>query len=121
MTSKILVVDDSRMVRLVVCRALEQAGFTVVEAVDGADALAVLSEHGDTRLVVCDLHMPRLDGLGLLTALQASSLNVPFVLLTTEGYAAELKHAVSLGAKGWLLKPVKPEQLVSTARALTRG
>ncbi len=119
MTSTILVIDDSRMIRRVIGSALERAGYAVIEAADGVDALRALSDTPETRLVVCDLHMPRMDGLQFIEAHSASpSAAVPVVLLTTDGYPEEIQRAVSLGAKGWLIKPVKPEILVATARAL---
>ncbi|MFO0651677.1 MAG: response regulator [Polyangiales bacterium] len=119
MPSKILVIDDSRMIRRVVASALERAGYAVIEAIDGVDALGALSTEADMRLVVCDLHMPRMDGLQFIEAHKASTAaSVPVVLLTTEGYPEEIQRALSLGAKGWLLKPVRPELLVATARGL---
>ncbi len=122
MTSKILVVDDSRMGRHVVGRTLERAGYTVLEAVDGEDAINALSTAADTRLIMCDLHMPRMDGLQFIEAHNASpAAAVPVVLLTTEGYSDEIQRAISLGAKAWLIKPVQAEVLVATAQRLIAG
>jgi len=115
MSSKVLVVDDSMMVRRQVGMALTAAGFAVVEATDGADALAKLSAHVDIGLVVCDVNMPRMNGLEFLEKVRAG---LPVMMLTTEGQPELIQRAKALGAKGWLVKPFKPELLVAAARKL---
>jgi len=117
MTS-VLVVDDSMLVRKQVGSALKSQGYNVVEAVDGADALEKLAGNPDTKLIVCDVNMPRMNGLEFLEQLAARNSGVPVVMLTTEGQAELIQRAKSLGAKGWLVKPFKPDYLTATAKKL---
>lgn len=120
MSAKVLVVDDSTMIRNQVARALVGAGFTVVTASDGMDAMEKIAAETDVSLVVSDVNMPRMGGIELLEELRVGkSNNVPFVLLTTEDQVELVARAKALGAGGWFVKPLKPELLVSTARKLT--
>ena len=114
----ILVIDDSLMVRKQVGAALKGLGYSVVEAVDGLDALEKLESSPDTRLIVCDVNMPRMNGLEFLERLSTRGSGVPVVMLTTEGQPELIQRAKSLGAKGWIVKPFKPEFLAATARKL---
>ena len=114
----ILVVDDSMMVRKQVGAALKGLGYAILEAVDGIDALEKLDGSPDTRLIVCDVNMPRMNGLEFLERLSARGSDVPVVMLTTEGQPELIQRAKSLGAKGWLVKPFKPEFLAATAKKL---
>jgi two-component system, chemotaxis family, chemotaxis protein CheY len=118
MTASILVIDDSMMVRKQVGNALKTQGYTVVEAVDGVDALSKLDSHPDMRLVVCDVNMPRMNGLEFLEQLATRKTSVPVVMLTTEGQPELIQRAKALGAVGWLVKPFKPEFLLATAKKL---
>lgn len=118
MGTRVLVVDDSMMVRQQVARALSGAGFDVVAATDGVDALEKLSP--DTKIIVCDVNMPRMNGLEFLEEIRvARKNNVPFVMLTTEDQAEMVARAKSLGANSWIVKPLKPELLVTAAKKLT--
>jgi two-component system, chemotaxis family, chemotaxis protein CheY len=114
---KILIVDDSETIRITVTATLEGAGFTVVQAVDGLDGLAQLAEH-DVALVILDVNMPRLGGLEMLEKVQADPKlsKIPVVMLTTEAHFALIDRAKKLGAKGWMIKPVKPENLIAAAK-----
>ena len=114
----ILVIDDSMMVRKQVGAALKGLGYAILEAVDGVDALEKLENSSDTRLIVCDVNMPRMNGLEFLERLSARGSDVPVVMLTTEGQPELIQRAKSLGAKGWLVKPFKPEFLAATAKKL---
>ena len=120
MTVKILVIDDSTMVRQQVSRALVASGFAVVEACDGAEAMLKLAASPDVKLVICDVNMPRMDGIQFLEGIGAGggAPRVPVVMLTTEGQPDLIQRAKALGAKGWIVKPFKPELLVATARKL---
>lgn len=115
---KVMVIDDSQMVRTMVGRALSGSGYTVIEATDGTDALHKLAAHADTRLVVCDVNMPRMSGIEFLEALNSRGVTVPVVMLTTEGQPELIQRAKTLGAKGWIVKPFKPEMLLAVARKL---
>lgn len=119
--AKVLVVDDSMMVRQQVARALKQAGFATLDAADGAEAVALVDTTPDISLVICDVNMPNRSGLEVLEVLAAEtgSPKMPVVMLTTEGQHELIVRAKALGAKGWIVKPFKPEMLVMTAKKLT--
>lgn len=121
MSTKVMVVDDSMMIRAQVSRALTQAGFAVVEASDGADALRKLDGATDVALVVCDVNMPNMNGIEFLEAIKESRAHdkMSVVMLTTEGQNELVQRAKSLGAKGWIMKPFKAELLVAAAKKLT--
>lgn len=118
---KVMVVDDSGFVRQHVKRVLTEASFDVVDAADGDLALAMLASQPDIALVICDVNMPNRSGIEFLEALaeDASRPKVPVVMLTTEGQHELILKAKALGAKGWMVKPFKPEMLVLTAQKLT--
>jgi two-component system chemotaxis response regulator CheY len=118
MATSVLVVDDSMMVRKQVGSALKGQGYDVIEAVDGADALEKLAGNPDTKLIVCDVNMPKMNGLEFLEHLVAQNSSIPVVMLTTEGQPELIQRAKSLGAKGWLVKPFKPDYLTATAKKL---
>jgi two-component system chemotaxis response regulator CheY len=121
MATKILIADDSMLIRRQVVAALSGAGFTVVEAVDGEDALGKLT--ADTGLVVCDLNMPKMNGMELLEKMHADPVfsTIPFVMLTTEARPGMFERAKAFGAKAWLIKPFKAELLLAAINKLTAG
>ncbi len=121
MSAKILVVDDSMMVRTQVGQTLEWAGFEVVEASDGAEALVKLNDMPEMALVVLDVNMPRMNGIDLLRQLAIRGVlsHIPVVMLTTEGHPQLMRDAKALGAKGWIVKPFRAEHLVAAVRKLT--
>lgn len=116
MSKTILAVDDSASMRQLVGFTLRGAGYTVIEASDGQDALEKL--RAPVNLVLTDLNMPRLDGLGLTRAIRASTSYryTPILLLTTESDPARKLEAKAAGATGWLVKPFQPEQLLATIK-----
>lgn len=123
MATKILIVDDSAMVRRQVTSALAGAGFAVVEAVDGEDAREKLAASPDTQLIVCDVTMPRMNGIEFLEAIRQEARfdAVPVVMLTTEGRPDMIRRAKALGAKGWIVKPFKSDLLVSAVQRLAKA
>jgi CheY-like chemotaxis protein len=114
---KVLVIDDSAIVRELIRRMLTRSGFVVVEAVDGLDGKRKLDAGGDFCLVLCDVHMPRMNGVDMLEAIQAEARHtaIPVIMLTNEGRPSLLRRAGRAGAKGWLKKPFKAHQLLSAA------
>jgi two-component system chemotaxis response regulator CheY len=118
---KALVIDDSQTVRQQVGAALTQAGFDVVEASDGVEALEVLGRTPDASLVICDVNMPRMNGLDFLAQMKQKTefQAIPVLMLTTEGQPQLVERARKTGAKGWLVKPFKADLLVAAARKLT--
>ena len=121
MSATVMIVDDSQMVRQQVGHALVEAGFTVVEACDGVDALRKLAGTPETSLIVLDINMPNMNGIELLQKLRAGGAHtgVPVVMLTTEGQPLLMQQAKSLGAKGWIIKPFKRELLIAAVQRLT--
>jgi two-component system, chemotaxis family, chemotaxis protein CheY len=117
MTTTVLVVDDSLMVRRHIGKPLKELGYDVVEAVDGVDALEKLKSR-PARLIVCDVNMPRMNGMELLEQLQAQKAGIPVVMLTTEDQPELMQRAKSLGAKAWLVKPFKADTLTVAAQKL---
>jgi two-component system chemotaxis response regulator CheY len=120
MGKKIIVVDDSRTVRLQIGSALKGAGYEVIEAADGNEGVAMIEAHADAAMVICDVNMPNLNGLEMLATVKQGGrhANLPVVMLTTEAQPALVEQAKRHGAKGWIVKPFKPESLVATVRKL---
>ena len=116
MAKVILTVDDSASVRQMVRYALSDAGYTVIEAVDGKDALAKLGE--PVHLVITDLNMPNLDGIGLIRCVRANSAykGIPILMLTTESQDCKKQEGRAAGATGWIVKPFAPQQLLAVVR-----
>ena len=109
MAVDILIVDDSSAIRKIIQRALVQAEVTigkVMEAGDGIEALAILKEN-KVGLILCDINMPRMDGLQLLGEIKANPeyKHIPVLMVTAEGARAKVLEAVNLGAVGYVRKP----------------
>ncbi len=103
----VLVVDDQRSIRAIVKDSLQQLGVRMItEAEDGEEALRSLQAHS-VHLVISDLNMPKLDGLGLLKAIRAdeSLKKTAFIMLTSRGEVELVRQAVSLGVNNYLTKP----------------
>jgi len=119
MATAVMVVDDSATVRIQAGRALVQAGFEVVEAVDGLDALDKLRQTKDVALIICDVNMPRMSGIEFVETLSKRMPQMPpVVMLTTEGHPQLIKRAKESGVVGWMIKPFKADLLVAAARKL---
>jgi two-component system chemotaxis response regulator CheY len=117
MGKKILTVDDSASMRQMVSFTLKGAGYDVVEAVDGKDALTKI-KGTDIGMIITDLNMPNMDGIELIRNVRAlpGLKFIPIVLLTTESQDSKKKEGKEAGATGWIVKPFKPEQLVSVVK-----
>ena len=111
MRKKILVVDDSITVRQQLSLVLSSAGFDVLEAGDGIEGAETIDATPDLALVICDVNMPRMNE-------DKRHAAIPIVMLTTEGDPTLVARAKGIGAKGWIVKPFKPELLVAAARKL---
>jgi len=111
----IMVVDDSNSMRALVTQTLQSAGHAIVEAVDGLDALDKVNL-AKVDLFLCDVNMPRLDGLGLVKRIRAivQFKFTPILMLTTEIDPDKKRVAKEAGATGWLVKPFQPDQLIAT-------
>jgi two-component system, chemotaxis family, chemotaxis protein CheY len=116
----ILAVDDSASMRQMVRFTLEGAGYEVVQAADGVEALDFAKTRG-VDLVLTDVNMPRMDGITLVRELHALSTYkfTPMLVLTTESGQETKQRGKQAGATGWIVKPFNPEQLLCTiARVL---
>jgi len=115
----VLVLDDSPSIRQVVRLTLSRAGYLIVEAADGVQALEKLgTEHVD--LIVSDLNMPKMDGLTFIARLRElpEGKFVPVIMLTTESDDDKKLVAKNLGVQAWFVKPFEPEKLVSIVKRL---
>ena len=119
---KVLVVDDSETIRREVGRCLGQADFAVLEARDGVEGLSVAGQNLDLSLLVLDVNMPIMNGLDMLDRLKQDpkTAPIPVLLLTTEAQESLIERAKKAGAKGWLIKPVKPDILLAAVKKLSR-
>ncbi len=115
MAFTILAVDDCASMRQIVGYTLRQAGYAVVEAIDGLEALAYARSH-PADLVLTDVNMPKMDGITLVRELRRleSYKYVPVLVLTTEAGQDEKMAGKQAGATGWLVKPLDPEKLLAT-------
>lgn len=120
MSKKVMIVDDSIVVRQQVSWALLDAGYEVLEATNGEEGLARAAATPDLAMIICDVSMPFLNGLGMLARLGEQGLlsRCPVVMLTSEGQPELIAQAKALGAKGWMVKPVTSEALVATVKKL---
>ena len=113
MAKTIMIIDDSVSLRQVVGIALSAAGYEVIEACDGRDALAKLNGV-KVHLMICDVNMPNLDGIGFLQAKRElpNYKFTPVIMLTTEAGEDKKREGQAAGARAWVVKPFKPEQLL---------
>jgi two-component system chemotaxis response regulator CheY len=116
MSKTALIVDDSRTMRQMVAFTLTNAGFTVVEAENGKDAVSKVSGGAKMDIVVTDLNMPEMDGIALIKELRKMSTFkfTPILMLTTESAIEKKKEGKEAGATGWIVKPFNPDVLLKT-------
>jgi two-component system chemotaxis response regulator CheY len=112
---RVLIVDDSSVMRKIVERSLRQADIKlaeVMEAGNGMEALAVLNQ-SKVDLILCDINMPVMDGLEFVKKLAGvgNAKGVPVVMITTEGSEGHVVQALSAGARGYIRKPFTPDQV----------
>ncbi|WP_328472496.1 response regulator [Actinoplanes sp. NBC_00393] len=119
MAKSILIVDDSASVRQVVSIALKGAGYEVITANDGKDALSKMTGQR-IHLIISDVNMPNMDGITFVA--EAKKLPAykftPIIMLTTESQEDKKKQAQAAGAKAWVTKPFQPEQMLSAVAKL---
>src|SRR3982751_6869251 len=120
MAPYVMLIDDSATVRHLASRALSAAGFGIIEATDGIDALEKIATADDVELIVCDVNMPLMNGIEFIEALShTGAVPPPVIMLTTEGHPDLVRTAKACGARGWMVKPFKPELLVAAAKKIT--
>jgi two-component system, chemotaxis family, chemotaxis protein CheY len=114
---RILTIDDSKTMRDMLMLTLVDAGFDVIQAVDGKDGIDML-ERENVDVVITDINMPRMDGYEVVRQLRArpEHKTTPILVLTTESEADKKNIARAAGATGWLVKPFDPERLIATVR-----
>ncbi len=114
---KVLVVDDSNVVRAFHGNILKSAGFLVDEAIDGADALekALRKEYD---LILCDINMPKMDGLTFIKNYREFSRETPIIIITTQQEEINRKKGYEAGANLYIVKPIKPDILISHIKLL---
>jgi len=119
MAQTILVIDDSASLRQVVAMALQGAGYEVLQAGDGQAALALLDGR-KINMAVCDVNMPRMNGIEFVRAAKAlpSYRFLPVLMLTTESQEAKKEEGKAAGAKAWMVKPFSPASLLNAVSKL---
>ena len=115
--ASILAVDDSVSMRQMVTFTLQGAGYEVIEAQDGEQALE-LAKSTKVNLVLTDINMPKMDGIALIHALRALPHYkfTPILMLTTESASEKKQDGKAAGATGWIVKPFNPDQLLATIK-----
>ena len=119
MAKTIMIVDDSASIRIVVGIALRGAGYEVIEAKDGQDALNKLTGQ-KINLIISDVNMPNMDGITFVkkVKLLPSYRFTPIIMLTTESDESKKREGQAAGAKAWVVKPFKPEQMLGAVQKL---
>ena len=119
MAKTIMIVDDSSSLRAVVGIALRGAGYEVIEANDGKDALGKLSGQ-KVHLIISDVNMPNMNGIEFVTAIKQmpNYKFTPVIMLTTESQDEKKRQGQAAGAKAWVVKPFKPEVLLNAVQKL---
>jgi two-component system chemotaxis response regulator CheY len=119
MSKTIMIVDDSASMRDVVGIALKGAGYDVLEGRDGRDALTKLTGQ-KLHLIITDVNMPNMDGISFVKAVRLLPAYrfTPIMILTTESEEARKREGQAAGAKAWVVKPFKPDQLLGAVKKL---
>ncbi|MFM5359741.1 response regulator [Aeromonas veronii] len=120
MGKTILIVDDSATIRQVVSMTLKGAGYEVIEASDGKDALNKL-DGKKINLIISDVNMPNMDGITFVKEAKklANYKFTPVIMLTTESQDSKKQEGQAAGAKAWVVKPFQPEQMLAAVAKLT--
>ncbi|HDI78203.1 MAG TPA: response regulator [Desulfobacteraceae bacterium] len=119
MGKSILIVDDAVSMRGLVSLTLKKAGYGVIEASNGKDALKKLSG-SKVNMIITDLNMPEMDGIEFIKAVKKMPgyKFIPIVMLTTESQAEKKREGQMAGAKAWIVKPFKPDTLLMVVKKI---
>ncbi|ATP08427.1 MULTISPECIES: response regulator [Aeromonas] len=119
MPKTVLIVDDSATIRQVVGMTLKGAGYEVMEACDGKDALRKL-DGKKINLIISDVNMPNMDGISFVKEAKklASYKFTPVIMLTTESQDSKKQEGQAAGAKAWVVKPFQPDQMLAAVAKL---
>lgn len=120
MTIKVLAIDDSRTIRSLVQKVMQEAGFACVCATDGVQGVAMFATEAPD-VVITDINMPNMDGYDVIQSIRSGVLNrtVPILVLTTESADHLKARARDAGATGWIVKPFDDAAIVSVVRRVT--
>lgn len=116
---QVLIVDDSVSIRQSMRYVVEHAGYDVLEASNGKEALSVIQPQ--TKLVITDINMPEMNGIDFITTVRKSggpNKAVPIIILTTESQPEMKQKGKDAGATAWIVKPFPPEEIVSAIKRL---
>lgn len=114
----VLAVDDSETMRQMVKMTLQAGNYQVVLANDGEEGLTKFLNTAGIDLIITDINMPKMDGLGLIKEIRSRNDSIPILALTTESDDHMRKKGAEAGANGWLVKPFKPAQFIDIVRQI---
>lgn len=116
---KVLAVDDSATIRTSISFVLKEAGYEVIEAVDGVDGLAKAKDD-KFNLVITDINMPNMDGIEMIKQLRSTEgyKFTPIIALTTESQDSKMQEGKAAGATGWIVKPFTSEKLLAIVKKI---
>lgn len=116
---KVLAVDDSATIRTSISFVLKEAGYDVVEAVDGVDGLAK-AKADKFNLIITDINMPNMDGIEMIKQVRATEgyKFTPIIALTTENQDSKMQEGKAAGATGWIVKPFTSEKLLAIVKKI---
>lgn len=118
LVKRIMTVDDSPTFRQMLSLTLRGAGYEVLEAADGQEAIDQLNRGEEIDMLITDLHMPHVNGLDLIQRVRSDVANrfLPILMLTCESHEEPKRQGRRVGASGWMVKPFQPEQLLGMVR-----
>ena len=118
MPKKILIIDDSAAIRQSISFILQQEGYETIEAQDGLEGLTVASGLPGVDLIITDVNMPNLDGIGFIKRVRelAAYKFTPILVLTTESQGSKMNEGKEAGATGWIVKPFNADKLLGIVR-----
>ena len=117
---KVLIVDDSKVMRMMVGKALQAAGLSpeIVEAGDGSEALPKVDE--SIELILSDWNMPNMNGLEFVKEVRKTNQTVPIIMITTEGSEDKITEAIQEGANGYVCKPFTPDKIKEQVQSILK-
>lgn len=115
MTKTIVILDDSTSLRQVLAMSLRNAGYRVIEAENGVDALKKIETEERIDMFISDLNMPEMDGLEFVSRIRGMQnlMYIPILMLTTENSESKKAQGIEMGVRAWLIKPFMPDQILS--------
>ncbi len=121
MEKTVMIIDDSASMRMLVSFTLQDAGYTVIEATNGREAIKMADNPG-ISMFITDLNMPVMDGIDLIRELRSRAGNkfTPILILTTESQDSKRHEAINAGCSGWITKPFTPIELISAICRLAK-